>query len=135
MALPSLRRRLMLALTAAGTALLLAISALLVVAEEQIEMISLQHWLHAEVSRYNDDWLRLGAAAPAPSPRNFSSYWSEQGYVPAWLDDYREAGFYEHHLGEEDKHLLVQAHPSGQGLIYLVFNDDADDYLDPYEDR
>ncbi|MGL5948886.1 MAG: sensor histidine kinase, partial [Aeromonas sp.] len=46
-----------------------------------------------------------------------------------------EAGFYEHHLGEEDKHLLVQAHPSGQGLIYLVFNDDADDYLDPYEDR
>jgi hypothetical protein len=28
----------------------------------------------------------------------------------------------------------VRAHPSGEGLLYLVFNDDADDYLDPYED-
>ena len=29
----------------------------------------------------------------------------------------------------------MRPHPSGEGLLYLVFNDDADDYLDPYEDQ
>lgn len=133
--LPSLRKRLILALGGAGLLLLLILSLLMVVAENKMEELSLRHWLEAEVTRYNDDWLRLGQAAPAPSPRQFSSYWTEAGRLPTWLKSYRTPGFFEHQLGEEDKHFLVRAHPSGQGLLYLVFNDDADDYLDPYEDR
>lgn len=133
--LPSLRKRLILALGGAGLLLLLILSLLMVVAENKMEELSLRHWLEAEVTRYNDDWLRLGQAAPAPSPRQFSSYWTEAGHLPTWLKSYRTPGFFEHQLGEEDKHFLVRAHPSGQGLLYLVFNDDADDYLDPYEDR
>ncbi|MBV7471545.1 HAMP domain-containing sensor histidine kinase [Aeromonas sp. sif0611] len=135
MNLPSLRKRLILALGGAGLLLLLILSLLMVVAENKMEELSLRHWLEAEVTRYNDDWLRLGQAAPAPSPRQFSSYWTEAGRLPAWLKPYQTPGFFEHQLGEEDKHFLVRAHPSGQGLLYLVFNDDADDYLDPYEDR
>ena len=133
--LPSLRKRLILALGGAGLLLLLILSLLMVVAEDKMEELSLRHWLEAEVTRYNDDWLRLGQAAPAPSPRQFSSYWTEAGRLPAWLKPYQTPGFFEHQLGEEDKHFLVHAHPSGKGLLYLVFNDDADDYLDPYEDR
>ncbi|UBO74349.1 sensor histidine kinase [Aeromonas rivuli] len=135
MSLPSLRRRLILSLSAAGLLLLTLISLLMVVAEDKMEELSLQHWLEAEVTRYNDDWLRLGLAAPAPSPRQFSSYWTERGRLPAWLKPYQSPGFFEHQLGKEDKHFLVRPHPSGQGLLYLVFNDDADDYLDPYEDK
>ena len=133
--LPSLRKRLILALGGAGLLLLLILSLLMVVAEDKMEELSLRHWLEAEVTRYNNDWLRLGQAAPAPSPRQFSSYWTEAGRLPAWLKPYQTPGFFEHQLGEEDKHFLVHAHPSGKGLLYLVFNDDADDYLDPYEDR
>ena len=114
--------------------LLVILSLLMVVAENKMEELSLRHWLEAEATRYDDDWLRLGMAAPAPSPRQFSSYWTEAGRLPAWLKAYQSPGFFEHQLGREDKHFLVRAHPSGQGLLYLVFNDDADDYLDPYED-
>ncbi|MBV7414279.1 HAMP domain-containing sensor histidine kinase [Aeromonas sp. sif2433] len=135
MSLPSLRRRLILALGGAGLLLLVILSLLMVVAEDKMEELSLRHWLEAEVTRYNDDWLRLGTAAPAPSPRQFSSYWTEHGRLPAWLKAYQSPGFFEHQLGKEDKHFLVRPHPSGQGLLYLVFNDDADDYLDPYEDK
>ncbi|PMU06257.1 sensor histidine kinase [Aeromonas salmonicida] len=133
--LPSLRHRLILTLSGAGMLLLIIISLLMVVAEDKMEELSLRHWLEAEVTRYNDDWLQLGMAAPAPSPRQFSSYWTEAGRLPAWLKPYQSPGFFEHQLGEEDKHFLVRPHPSGQGLLYLVFNDDADDYLDPYEDQ
>ena len=135
MKLPSLRRRLMLALGGAGLLFLLLVSGLMLVAEDKMEELSLHHWLQAEVTRYGDDWLRLGKAAPAPSPRQFSSYWTEAGRLPRWLKPYDAPGFYEHQLGDEDKHFLVARHPSGQGLLYLVFNDDADDYLDPYEDK
>ncbi|MGY3866681.1 sensor histidine kinase [Aeromonas bivalvium] len=133
--LPSLRRRLVLILGSAGLLLLVLLSLLMVVAENKMEELSLRHWLEAEATRYQDDWLRLGDAAPAPSPRQFSSYWTEAGRLPGWLKPYRTPGFFEHQLGREDKHFLVRSHPSGQGLIYLVFNDDADDYLDPYEDQ
>ncbi|MFX5245401.1 hypothetical protein ABTD35_21780, partial [Acinetobacter baumannii] len=79
MSLPSLRRRLILTLSGAGLLLLVIISLLMVVAEDKMEELSLRHWLEAEVTRYSDDWLRLGMAAPAPSPRQFSSYWTEAG--------------------------------------------------------
>lgn len=133
--LPSLRRRLVLILGSAGLLLLVLLSLLMLVAEDKMEELSLRHWLEAEATRYQDDWLRLGDDAPAPSPRQFSSYWTEAGRLPGWLKPYRVPGFFEHQLGREDKHFLVRPHPSGQGLIYLVFNDDADDYLDPYEDQ
>ena len=133
--LPSLRRRLVLILGSAGLLLLVLLSLLMLVTEDKMEELSLRHWLEAEATRYQDDWLRLGDAAPAPSPRQFSSYWTEAGRLPGWLKPYQAPGFFEHQLGDEDKHFLVRPHPSGQGLIYLVFNDDADDYLDPYEDQ
>uniref|UniRef100_UPI003BA062A5 sensor histidine kinase n=1 Tax=Aeromonas jandaei TaxID=650 RepID=UPI003BA062A5 len=135
MSLPSLRHRLIMALGGAGVVLLVLLSGLMMVAEDKMEELSLRHWLEAEVTRYSDDWLRLGAAAAAPSPRQFSSYWTEAGRLPKWLRPYQTPGFFEHQLGKEDKHFLVARHPSGKGMLYLVFNDDADDYLDPYEDK
>ena len=135
MSLPSLHRRLIMALGGAGVVLLVLLSGLMLVAEDKMEELSLRHWLEAEVTRYGDDWLRLGPAAAAPSPRQFSSFWTEAGRLPKWLKPYQSPGFFEHQLGEEDKHFLVARHPSGKGLLYLVFNDDADDYLDPYEDK
>lgn len=135
MSLPSLRHRLIMALGGAGVVLLILLSGLMLVAEDKMEELSLRHWLEAEVTRYSDDWLRLGPAAAAPSPRQFSSYWTEAGRLPKWLKPYQTPGFFEHQLGKEDKHFLVARHPSGEGLLYLVFNDDADDYLDPYEDK
>ena len=113
--LPSLRRRLVLALGGAGLLLLVILSLLMVVAENKMEELSLRHWLEAEATRYDDDWLRLGMAAPAPSPRQFSSYWTEAGRLPAWLKAYQSPGFFEHQLGGEDKHFLVRAHPLGSG--------------------
>ncbi|MGL5291555.1 MAG: sensor histidine kinase, partial [Vibrionaceae bacterium] len=40
-----------------------------------------------------------------------------------------------HQLGSEDKHFLISPHPSGEGLLYVVYKDDADDFLDDYEDN
>lgn len=55
--------------------------------------------------------------------------------MPLWLKEYTTPGYYEHHLGPEDKHFLVRQHPSGKGLFYVVFKDNADDYLDEYESK
>ena len=82
MSLPSLRRRLIMALGGAGVVLLILLSGLMLVAEDKMEELSLRHWLEAEATRYGDDWLRLGPGAPAPSPRQFSSYWTEAGRLP-----------------------------------------------------
>ena len=68
---------------------------LMVVAEDKMEELSLRHWLEAEATRYSDDWLRPGTGAPAPSPRQFSSYWTEAGRLPAWLKPYQTPGFFE----------------------------------------
>lgn len=101
-------------------------------AENQIEIISLHHWLDTEASRYSADYKREGANARLPQEAEFSTYWSEKS-LPVWLQGYRKPGFYEHLLGREDKHFIVTEHPSGQGMLYIVFQDDADDYLDEYE--
>ena len=45
--------------------LLVILSLLMVVAENKMEELSLRHWLEAEATRYDDDWLRLGMAAPS----------------------------------------------------------------------
>ena len=103
-------------------------------AENELEIISLHHWLDTEASRYSRDYQRFGDQAQLPNEKEFYSYWSKEN-TPSWLVSYTEPGFYEHLLGKEDKHFIVTEHPSGDGLFYIVFQDDADDYLDEYEAR
>ena len=103
------------------------------IAENQLEIISLHHWLDTEAQRYVTDYQRHEGRTSLPNSDEFSSYWSGEN-VPPWLNGYTQPGFYEHLLGEEDKHFIVIDHPSGEGLMYIVFQDDADDYLDGYEE-
>ncbi|MGF1861164.1 sensor histidine kinase [Photobacterium profundum] len=105
------------------------------VAQNQLEIISLHHWLDTETNRYIQTYKQDGIEATPPNESEFSSYWSEGDLsIPAWLTPYTQPGFYEYQLGEEDKHFTVIEHPSGRGMMYIVFQDDADDYLDEYED-
>jgi hypothetical protein len=106
----------------------------ILVAEDQMEVISLDHWLDAEARMFERDYQLQGAAADLPNHYEFDSYWSEEP-MPLWLKEYTTPGYYEHHLGPEDKHFLVRQHPSGKGLFYVVFKDNADDYLDEYESK
>ncbi|MCK6264240.1 HAMP domain-containing histidine kinase [Vibrio sp. ZSDE26] len=101
-------------------------------AENQMEVISLHHWIDTESKRYSRDYEQLGEAAAVPNPSEFYSYW-DQHELPKWLTRYDEPGFYAHRFLKEEKHFLVSEHPSGSGLFYIVFKDDADDYLDDYE--
>lgn len=104
------------------------------IAEDQLEVISLHHWLDTIATKYERDYERVGMDAGLPDSNEFISYWDAQG-LPTWLQTYQQPGFYEHLLGSEDKHFKVIPHPSGQGLFYIVFQDDADDYLDNYEQK
>jgi len=104
------------------------------VAEEQLEVISLHHWLDTIATKYQRDYEIVGMDAALPDSNEFISYWDEQG-LPIWLQSYQQPGFYEHLLGSEDKHFKIVIHPSGRGLFYIVFKDDADDYLDYYEKK
>lgn len=104
------------------------------IAEEQIEIISLEHKLTTETHEYQRNYLRLGEKAQLPDSNELLTYWNKKS-LPTWLQPYQALGFYEHQLGAEDKHFLISPHPSGQGLLYTVYKDDADDYLDEYEDR
>lgn len=106
----------------------------IVVAEDQLEIISLHHWLDSEENKYQQEYIENGIYAAWPNPYEFDSYWNKEK-IPDWLTQYNVPGFYEHHLGNEDKHFLVTPHPSGDGLFYIVFKDDADDYLDAYENK
>lgn len=105
------------------------------VAEYQLERISLHHWLDTEASAYTRFYSEFGEDSPLPNENEFKTYWSEEETMPDWLIQYDDQGFYEHLLGEEDKHFIVFSHPSGKGLMYILFQDDADDYLDSYEDN
>ncbi|KLV09037.1 histidine kinase [Photobacterium aquae] len=115
---------------------------LIYIAENQLEIISLHHWLDTEASRYVNDYAHYGQDTLLPNPNEFNTYSlfptnthmeNVQLEPPAWLKHYREPGFYEQMIGTEDKHFIVLKHPSGEGLMYIVFQDDADDYLDAYE--
>ncbi|WP_299129152.1 HAMP domain-containing sensor histidine kinase [uncultured Vibrio sp.] len=101
-------------------------------AENQMEVISLHHWLDTEASRYTSEYEQYGEDTLLPNTNEFSTYWSEYE-LPQWLSYYKTPGFYEYLLGTEDKHFIVLKHPSGKGMMYIVFQDDADDYLDNYE--
>ncbi len=103
-------------------------------AEEQIEKISLEHKLATETREYLENYKRFGDKAQLPDIHELITYWNKE-YVPKWLQVYQQTGFYEHQLGAEDKHFLISPHPSGQGLLYVVYKDDADDFLDGYEDK
>ncbi|PSW18390.1 sensor histidine kinase [Photobacterium sanctipauli] len=103
-------------------------------AENELEVISLHHWLDTEATKYLEEYQLHGEDAPLPNSNEFDTYWDIHPY-PGWLKPYQSTGFYEFLLGGEDKHFIVLDHPSGQGLLYIVFKDDADDYLDTYEAR
>jgi signal transduction histidine kinase len=105
---------------------------LIYVAENKLEILSLHHWLDTEAALYEDNFQKLGWGAPLPNVLEFDSYWSEAP-TPSWLLAFKTPGFYEYLLGDEDKHFVVLEHPSGKGLMYIVFHDDSDDYLDEYE--
>ncbi|WP_394156948.1 sensor histidine kinase [Vibrio campbellii] len=105
---------------------------LIYVAENKLEVLSLHHWLDTEVELYKENYQKQGWDAPLPNVLEFDSYWSEAP-TPDWLLSFKFPGFYEYLLGEEDKHFVVFEHPSGKGLMYIVFQDDSDDYLDEYE--
>ncbi|WP_063653602.1 sensor histidine kinase [Aliivibrio fischeri] len=106
--------------------------AVIYIAEDQLEIISLHHWLDTEANQYIKKYAQLGDDTPLPNEDEFSTYWSEREH-PLWLNNYKKAGLYEQLLGTEDKHFIVTPHPSGEGLLYILFQDDADDYLDEYE--
>ncbi|WP_047045826.1 sensor histidine kinase [Vibrio mexicanus] len=101
-------------------------------AENQMEVISLHHWIDTESARYHRDYQTLGENTPLPNPSEFYTFWSQDA-VPEWLNRYDSPGFYAHRFFKEEKHFLVTPHPSGSGLLYIVFKDEADDYLDAYE--
>ncbi len=83
---------------------------------------------------FEPDYQLQGAAADLPNHYEFDSYWSEEP-MPLWLKEYTTPGYYEHHLGPEDKHFLVRAASIRQGPLLRVFKDNADDYLDEDESK
>lgn len=103
-------------------------------AQDRLEVISLEHRLTTETQEYLKNYRRYGFKADKPDPQELDTYWSKEEF-PEWLEPYQTPGFFEEQLGPEDKHFLVTKHPSGSGWLYVVFQDDADDYLDDYEDN
>ncbi|ARD20532.1 sensor histidine kinase [Shewanella japonica] len=102
-------------------------------AESKLEVISLHHWLDTELDRYEKEYAIYGLATKLPNTAEFDTYWTERE-VPDWLAPFQQIGFNEHLLGSEDKHFIIANHPSGKGLMYIVFKKDADDFLDIYEE-
>lgn len=117
-----------------GTIFILLFWLVVVISEDQLELISLHHWLESEAAMFEQDYKAYGYRNSVPNHYEFDIYFSDS-YRPNWLKSYTTPGFYEHHLGPEDKHFLVRPDPSGEGLFYVVFKDDADDYLDEYESK
>ncbi len=117
-----------------GSVFILLFWLVVVISEDQLELISLHHWLESEAAMFEQDYKNYGHRNSVPNHYEFDIYFSDS-YRPNWLQSYTVPGFYEHHLGPEDKHFLVRPDPSGKGLFYVVFKDDADDYLDEYESK
>ena len=132
--LPSLYKKIRLTFLVLTSLMFAIFWGLIYIAEEQIEVISLEHKLATETREYQKNYQRFGDKAQLPDIHELTTYWSKE-FVPQWLQAYQQTGFYEHQLGAEDKHFLISPHPSGQGLLYVVYKDDADDFLDGYEDR
>ena len=105
---------------------------LVVQVEDQIEVLSLHHWLDSETTRYFAH--QEAGVDYIPNPDEFDYYTSDKK-MPAWLSNYKSPGFFEHELGPEDRHFLVSAIKNSEHYFYLVFRDNADDYLDNYESQ
>jgi len=131
-AYPSIYRKIKLSFGLMTLVMFSAFWTVIYLAENQMEVISLHHWLDTEATRYVSDYEHYGDKTILPNTQEFSTYFSFVS-VPSWLSSYTKPGFYEYLLAEEDKHFIVLNHPSGEGLMYIVFQDDADDYLDEYE--
>lgn len=131
---PSLYKKIRLTFLALTSLMFAIFWSIIYIAEEQIEIISLEQKLATETREYLDNYQSFGDKAQLPDVNELVTYWSKN-FVPTWLQSYQNTGFYEHQLGSEDKHFLISNHPSGQGLLYVVYKDDADDFLDHYEDR
>lgn len=139
---PKLFNRLILIYSATAALFIALFSLIIIVAEDQMEIISLQHWLDAEANVYIQS---VKSLHPLPNnstpnmpvlPNQYEfDFYDKVENLPEWLTSYQHPGFYEHHLGPEDKHFLVREHPNGKDLFYIVFKDNADDYLDEYETK
>jgi signal transduction histidine kinase len=131
---PKLFYKLILLTGSMGVIFILLFWLVIVVSEDQLELISLHHWLESEAAMFERDYTKFGNRESIPNHYEFDIYFSDSK-IPNWLESYTTVGFFEHHLGAEDKHFLVKKDPSGTGLFYVVFKDDADDYLDEYENK
>jgi signal transduction histidine kinase len=131
---PKLFYKLILLTGSMGAIFIMLFWLVVVISEDQLELISLHHWLESEAAMFEQDYKFYGHRDSVPNHYEFDIYFSDS-YRPNWLKSYTTPGFYEHHLGPEDKHFLVRPDPSGAGLFYVVFKDDADDYLDEYESK
>lgn len=129
---PKLSYKLILLTGSLGFVFIVFFWMVIVIAEDKMELISLQHWLESEANMYERDYDLDNGKKGMPNHYEFDMYFSTQN-MPKWLAHYNSPGLYEHHLGPEDKHFLVREMPSKDGLYYIVFKDDADDYLDDYE--
>ncbi|MGL5334763.1 MAG: sensor histidine kinase, partial [Enterovibrio sp.] len=132
--LPSLYKKIRLTFLVLTSLIFAIFWGLIYITEEQIEVISLEHKLATETREYLENYQQVGDKAQLPDIHELTTYWSKN-FVPQWLQTYQQTGFYEHQLGAEDKHFLISPHPSGEGLLYVVYKDDADDFLDDYEDN
>ncbi|WP_413111402.1 sensor histidine kinase [Thaumasiovibrio sp. DFM-14] len=102
-------------------------------AENKLEIISLEHWLDTEYARYSRDYQKLGEQAPLPNRYEFYTFRSDKK-VPQWLSEYENEGFYGHKFKDETRHFLVRPHPADPTVrLYILFQDHADDYLNEYE--
>ncbi|WP_083273167.1 sensor histidine kinase [Alteromonas confluentis] len=101
--------------------------------EDQMEVISLHHWLETESQRYANS-VESGEEIAYPNPLEFEIYWQNKP-KPNWLDAFSSPGFYEMEEFDNDRHFVVAQMPGRDELYYIVFKDEADDYLDEYEDK
>ncbi|MCF7353210.1 HAMP domain-containing sensor histidine kinase [Vibrio sp. CK2-1] len=131
---PSFFKKIRLTFIVLTSVMFLLFWGLIYFAQDRLEVISLEHRLTTETKEYLKNYRRYGFKADKPDPQELDTYWSKEEH-PEWLEPYQTPGFFEEQLGPEDKHFLVTKHPSGSGWLYVVFQDDADDYLDEYEDN
>lgn len=67
--------------------------AVIYIAEDQLEIISLHHWLDTEANQYIKKYAQLGDDTPLPNEDEFSTYWSEREH-PLWLNNYKKKQVY-----------------------------------------
>ncbi len=81
---PSIYRTIRLSFAVITLALFGLFWSVIYVAEYQLEVISLHHWLDTEASAYSRTYQQLGEATLSPNENEFTTYWSEKE-LPNWL--------------------------------------------------